>query len=123
MKGIKTYKEHSVSVSSNEELVLRLFEKAIVSLWEAHGHLQAEDKRSAVHPMQLSRKIFSELLACLDHDEGGELTENLHGLYLWIIREISRSGFEGDADRLEKAIEVAQSIYDGFKEAFSPQEP
>lgn len=58
MKGIKTYKEHSVSVSSNEELVLRLFEKAIVSLWEAHGYLQAEDKRSAVHPMQLSRKIF-----------------------------------------------------------------
>ena len=46
----------------------------------------------------------------------------LHGLYLWIIREISRAGFEGDADRLEKSIEVAQNIYDGFKEAFSPQE-
>ena len=26
MKGIKTYKENSVNVSSNEELVLRLFE-------------------------------------------------------------------------------------------------
>ena len=123
MKGIKTYKEHSVNVSSNEELVLRLFEKAIVSLWEAHGYLDSGDKRSAVHPMQLGRKIFSELLACLDHDEGGELTENLHGLYLWIIREISRSGFDGDADRLEKSIGVAQSIYDGFKEAFNPQEP
>lgn len=123
MKGIKTYKEHSVNVSSNEELVLRLFEKAIVSLWEAHGYLEAGDKRAAVYPMQLGRKIFSELLACLDHDEGGELTENLHGLYLWIIREISRSGFEGDAERLEKSIEVAQNIYDGFKEAFSPQEP
>ena len=123
MKGIKTYKEHSVSVSSNEELVLRLFERAIVSLWEAHGHLSTNDKRSAVHPMQLARKIFSELLACLDHDEGGELTENLHSLYLWIIREISRSGFDGDADRLEKTIEVAQNIYSGFKEAFTPQEP
>ena len=123
MKGIKTYKEHSVSVSSNEELVLRLFERAIVSLWEAHGHLSANDKRSAVHPMQLARKIFSELLACLDHDEGGEITENLHSLYLWIIREISRSGFDGDADRLEKTIATAQLIYDGFKEAFTPQEP
>ena len=123
MKGIKTYKENSVSVSSNEELVLRLFEKAIVSLWEAHGFLAGDDKRSAVQPMQLSRKIFSELLACLDHEEGGELTGNLHSLYLWIIREISRSGFDGDYERLEKAIDVAQNIYDGFKEAFSPQEP
>ena len=123
MKGIKTYKENSVNVSSNEELVLRLFEKVIVSLWEAHGFLESKDKRSAVHPMQLSRKIFSELLACLDHEEGGDLTGNLHSLYLWIIREISRSGFEGDYERLEKAIEVAQNIYDGFKEAFSPQEP
>ena len=123
MKGIKTYKENSVNVSSNEELVLRLFEKAIVSLWEAHGFLAGDDKRSAVQPMQLSRKIFSELLACLDHEEGGELTTNLHSLYLWIIREISRSGFEGDYERLEKAIEVAQNIYDGFKEAFTPQEP
>ena len=59
MKGIKTYKEHSVSVSSNEELVLRLFEKAIVSLWEAHGYLQAEDKRSAVHPnAAIKKNIF-----------------------------------------------------------------
>ena len=123
MKGIKTYKENSVNVSSNEELVLRLFEKAIVSLWEAHGFLAGDDKRSAVQPMQLSRKIFSELLACLDHEEGGELTTNLHSLYLWIIREISRSGFEGDYERLEKAIDVAQNIYDGFKEAFTPQEP
>ena len=123
MKGIKTYKENSVNVSSNEELVLRLFEKAIVSLWEALGFLAGDDKRSAVQPMQLSRKIFSELLACLDHEEGGELTTNLHSLYLWIIREISRSGFEGDYERLEKAIDVAQNIYDGFKEAFTPQEP
>ena len=122
MKGIKAYKEQSMSSASNEMLVLRLFEKAIVSMWESHSFLSNEDKRGAVEPMQLARKIFSELLACLNHEEGGELTENLHGLYFWIIREISRAGFEGDVPRLEKAIEVAESIYEGFKGAFDPEE-
>ena len=122
MKGIKAYKDQSMSTSSNEELVLRLFEKAIVSMWEAHSYLSTGDKSSAVHPMQLARTIFSELLACLDHEVGGALTENLHALYLWLIREISRSGFEGNADRLEQAITVAQNLYDGFQGAFNPEE-
>ena len=56
MKGLRHIK-NTISVSSNK-LVLRLFEKTIVSLWEAHGYLQAEDKRSAVHPMQLSKDLF-----------------------------------------------------------------
>ena len=122
MKGINVYKKQAVSVSSNEELVLRLYEKAIVNMWEAHEYLEQGDKISTIRPLQMTRTIFSELLTCLNHDEGGEISTNLHSLYVWIIREVSRSGFEGDPERLQKAINVAENLYDGFKQAFSPQE-
>lgn len=122
MKGINIYKKQSFSVSSNEELVLRLYEKAIVNMWEAHEHLESGDKISTIKPLQTVRTIFSELLTCLNHEEGGEISTNLHSLYVWLIREISRSGFEGDAERLQDAIKVAENLYDGFKQAFQPQE-
>ena len=122
MKGINVYKKQAVSVSSNEELVLRLYEKAIVNMWEAYEHLEQGDKISTIKPLQMARTIFSELLTCLNHDEGGDISTNLHSLYVWMIREVSRSGFEGDPERLQKAINVAENLYDGFKQAFTPQE-
>ena len=39
-----------------------------------------------------------------------------------MIREVSRSGFEGDPERLQGAINVAENLYEGFKQAFQKQE-
>ena len=60
MKGINVYKKQSVTASSNEELVLRLYEKSIVIMWEAHELLEAGDKIS-IHGASLSIiNVFEE---------------------------------------------------------------
>jgi len=122
MKGIQTYKKQTVSFSTNEFLILRLFEQAIFKLWEGHGFLVEKNKVDAVAPLQHARQIICELLGCLDHEEGGEIAANLHQLYLWLLKEISRAGFEGEPALLEGAIQVIDNIYAGFKEAFLPAE-
>ena len=66
MKGISVYKKQAVTTSTNEELVLRLYEKAIVHMWEAHEYLELGDKISTIRPLQIVRTIFSELLTCLN---------------------------------------------------------
>jgi flagellar protein FliS len=122
MRGISAYKKQTVRTSSNEELVLRLYERAIVCLWEGHTALEENNKISAIIPLQHVRAIISELMSALDHSSGQELTANLHQLYLWLLKEISRAGFEGDVERLQNAIIVVENLYEGFREAFLPGE-
>jgi len=122
MKGIEEYRKNSHKVATNEQLVLRAFEKAITLMWSVHEKLEENDKVSCIQDLHQTRTIISELLGCLDHDDGGELTANLHQLYIFILRELSAAGFEGDIARLENAIAVAEQLYEGFFDAFTPQE-
>ena len=58
-----------------------------------------------------------ELQASLD-EEGGDVSENLHQLYTYILK-VSTAGFKGDLQALENALAVAEQLYEGFFEAFS----
>lgn len=126
-RGINAYRAQNVKHSSNEMIVLRLFEKALVKLWEGHGALTNGQQLDSVEPLQHSRQIFFELLNALDHEatksEGSDLTDRLQQLYLWIIKETSSAGFTNDPEKLEAVIRVVESIYSGFKEAFSSVNP
>jgi flagellar protein FliS len=126
-RGINAYRAQNVKHSSNEMIVLRLFEKALVKLWEAHGAMTNNQRRASVEPLQHCRQIFFELMNALDHDatksEGSDLTDRLQQLYLWIIKELSNAGFNNDSEKLEGVIRVVESIYSGFKEAFSSVSP
>ena len=70
--------------------------------------------------LHLVRQLFTELVSCLDYEEGGEITTQLHQLYVFILTELSASGFEKSVERLENAISVAEQLYEGFFGAFSP---
>lgn len=122
MKGIEQYKRSSNSVASNEQLVLRVFEKAITLMWQARESLEEGNKSSCVADLHIVRQLFSELISCLDHEAGGEMTAQLHQLYVFILKEISAAGFEGDVSKLENAISVAEQLYEGFFGAFSPDD-
>ena len=122
MKGIEEYRKNSHHVATNEQLVLRAFEKAISLMWAVHEKLEEGDKVACIQDLHHIRTIVSELLSCLDHEEGGELTANLHQLYVFILRELSAAGFEGDISRLENAIAVSEQLYEGFFDAFTPKE-
>ena len=117
-KGADQYQQNSHHVASNEQLVLFVYEKAITKMWEAREVIAEGKKVEAVETLHLVRRLFMELQSSLD-EEGGEVSGNLYQLYTYILREISRAGFEGDEQALENAIAIAEQLYEGFFEAFS----
>jgi len=120
--GIEEYKKSSNEIASNEQLVLRVFEKAITLMWSAREKMAEEANAEYVEDLHITRQLFSELLACLDPEEGGEISTQLNQLYLFILTEVSAAGFEKSPERLENAIAVAEQLYEGFFGAFSPNE-
>ena len=57
-------------------------------------------------------------MLCLNHEEGGELTTQLHSLYVFLIKEVSRAGFEGNPARLPTPF-VWENLYNGFQVALA----
>lgn len=119
--GIDEYKKSSNHIASNEQLVLRVYEKAITLMWSAREKI-LEEEGDYVHDLHVARQLFSELVSCLDYEEGAEITTQLHQLYVFILTELSAAGFEQSIDRLENAISVAEQLYEGFFGAFSHNE-
>lgn len=121
-KGADQYQQNSHHIASKEQLVLFVYEKAITEMWEAREKIAAGQKSEAVESLHLVRRLFMELQSSLD-EEGGEVAGNLHQLYTYILREVSRAGFEGGVQALENAIAVAEQLYEGFFEAFTVSDP
>ena len=119
--GIDEYRKSSNHIASNEQLVLRVYEKAITLMWSAREKLM-EAEGDYVQDLHVARQLFSELVSCLDYEEGAEITTQLHQLYLFILTELSAAGFEQSVERLENAISVAEQLYEGFFGAFSHNE-
>ena len=118
MSGVEQYQKNSHHTANNEQLVLLIYEKAITLMWEARESLEKEEKLNTIESLHLVRRLFMELQASLDKD-GGEVSDNLHRLYTYILKELSTAGFSGDTQSLENAISVAEELYEGFFEAFS----
>ena len=118
MSGAEQYQKNAHHTASNEQLVLLIYEKAITLMWDARTSLEKKEKLETIESLHLVRRLFMELQASLDED-GGEVSDNLHRLYIYILKELSTAGFKGDTQSLENAIAVAEELYEGFFEAFS----
>ncbi len=84
-----------------EHIVILLLEGAqrfTVKLEEAIG---ASEPRLVGYFTQKVMVILEELHRRLNHEQGGELVENLIRLYEWWSREIHMAGEQGDVCRLQ----------------------
>lgn len=118
MYGIHEYKNVSLTSSSNQELVVLLFEAA-----ERHQRaaIEAFDQgRVSVgrEKLRLAREIFGELLASLDHEVAPELSGNLARLYMWIISRLARGGFESRSSSVVESLRITVTMRETWSEAF-----
>ena len=107
------YKRGQVSSAGPLRIVVLLYEGAIRFGGQA---LQKFDD-PALRGSALGRmhRIVSELLSALDHDQGGEIAGNLDALYTYALEAITRANVASDRKALESAIEVLQTLLDGWR--------
>lgn len=92
---------HAEPAAIPEHVVILLLEGAqrfMVKLEEAIG---AGEPRLVGYFTQKVMVILEELHRRLNHEQGGELVENLVRLYEWWRREIHQAGEQGDVSRLQ----------------------
>jgi len=121
-KGTQAYAkievESAVMSASQQQLIIMLFDGALSALVRARLFLQ--DGNIPAKGQALSKAINiieNGLKLGLDEESGDELTQNLIGLYAYMVRRLLQPNVRNDASAIEEVENLLRNIADGWKEA------
>lgn len=119
--AMNPYQTQSVATAGPAQLVLMLFDRAIVAIARA-SHAAGEDGRPPTietvnHELQRAQDILTELRVALDHEQGGEIAANLDALYDFCIDRLVGANISKDLTGLGPVTRTIQGLRDAWDEA------
>ncbi|MGK3113352.1 flagellar export chaperone FliS [Candidatus Pantoea formicae] len=124
--GTKAYAkigvESAVMSANQQQLVSMLFDGALSALVRARLFLQ--DGNIEGKGLSLSKAINiieNGLKQGLVEGTGDELTDNLVGLYAYMVRRLLQANLRNDVEAIEEVEGLLRNIADAWKEVAQPQ--
>ena len=114
--------ESAVMSASQQQLVVMLFDGALSALVRARLFLQ--DGNMEGKGLSLSKAINiieNGLKQGLAEGSGDELTDNLLGLYAYMVRRLLQANLRYDVEAIEEVEGLLRNIADAWKEIAQPQ--
>lgn len=103
--------ESGILSASPHQRIVMLFDGYQTSIRLARLHLQAGNIAEKGHAITKAINIVSQgLRASLDHEQGGEIAEQLDQLYDYIVRLLLRANLNNDEAALITAAELLENI-------------
>ncbi|MEG1209826.1 MAG: flagellar export chaperone FliS [Leclercia sp.] len=121
-KGTQAYAkievESAVMSASQQQLVIMLFDGALSALVRARLFLQDGNIPAKGNALSKAINIIENgLKVGLDEENGDELTQNLIGLYAYMVRRLLQANVRNDVSAIEEVENLLRNIADGWKEA------
>lgn len=119
MYGRTAYQQSATQTASPAQLVLMLYDGALVRMQLAIEVLEAQPcDLAAVHAhIVKTQRIVDELELSLDHDRGGEIAANLAALYGFVGELLLTANLDKQPGPLHDAIEVLRPLRDSWEQA------
>ena len=119
-RAASAYKRMHVETGFNPEdkhqIVSLLLDGALQTLTEARGAIQRGDVLAKVHAIGKAVRIIEEgLKTGLDKEEGGELAQNLEGLYGYCTMRLALANARSDEAIVEEVAQLIGEIASAWK--------
>lgn len=114
MTAYAAYQEAEILSSSPEQLVLLLYRRLLGHLRQGASSMASGDVQAKSEHFQKASAILYELGASLDHEAGGELSDQLGALYAFFVREISAASVQRDDSRIKRVIDMVDRLNDSW---------
>lgn len=118
-----SYKANQYKGMSPERLVLELLNGGLKAIERARIGLEENNPAKLGEALSKAVAIVGELQASLNMEAGGELSENLFGLYAYINRELLMANLKKETQRLDAATKVLSEIRDGWSQMLEQHRP
>jgi flagellar protein FliS len=115
MNGIAAYKQNSVETTSPGQIVVLLYEGAVKFLHQAIEATEAGDIQRKGDLINRACDIIMELNTSLDMEAGGEISQNLRGLYHFMIRHLTKAHLKNDTQMMREIIDLLSNLLEGWR--------
>ncbi len=109
-----TYRKSQVETASPIDLVIMLYDRAIVLLDKAINEISEKKYEEKNTSLMKATDIVFELLSILDNDKGGEIAASLSRLYNFVIRAITNANMSLDTKELENAKRILSELRESW---------
>ena len=113
--ALQTYGTQQVMTSSPVKLVALLYEKAIVSLREAIQAIEAGQVEARWKANRRATEIITHLAGTLDHEAGGEISENLQRLYDFMLARLFEVDRNNDPQPAREVIGLLEPLHESWR--------
>ena len=110
------YKEVAVKTANPLQLVVMLYDAAILSLQKARNHMERKDIEGRSKALNHCISIISELQACLNLKEGGEIASSLDRLYDYMKRRIIKANVDQSTQPLKEIEVLLENLCSAWRE-------
>ncbi len=99
-----------VTSSDPKKLILMLYDGAIRFLEQARAGVLSGDIRRRGENLSKVIAIIGELNSCLNMEAGGETSEFLRGLYLYMLTELPKVSLNNDTEIVDKSMRYLKEL-------------
>ena len=118
MYGRNAYQQSAAQTASPAQLVLMLYDGALLRIEQAVEALEESRDLMVAHTgIMKSQRIIDELELSLDHDRGGEIAANLAAIYVFVGELLLEGNLKKDPSMLREAIEVLTPLRETWDRA------
>lgn len=112
--------ETGVEAATPHQLIVMLFDGALLAIANAGASLQAKNAAEKGHAISRAIDIISAgLKASLDKDKGGELAQNLDALYDYMCTRLLQANLRNDQSALDEVSKLLADIRSAWVEIAS----
>ena len=110
------YKEVAVNTANPLQLIVMLYDAAILSLQKARNHMERKDIEGRSKALNHCISIISELQSCLNLKEGGEIASSLDRLYDYMKRRIIKANVDQSVQPLKEIEGLLENLCSAWRE-------
>ncbi len=112
-----TYTNVSVGTADARTLVVQLFDGGLRFLARGRRAAAAGNQADFAYAVSRAHAIIGELSNVLDRDTGGEVTQNLHRLYDFMLHHLTEGLARKSPVHLDRVATILQPLRDAFDAA------
>ncbi len=112
-----TYRQTQILTASPERLVALMYEGAIRNIHDAQRWAESQDWQQFRERLYRTQCIVDELIMSLDHEQGGEISQNLQALYLYVRSALAEASANTDCEKVGPALAVMTNLKEAWEEA------
>jgi flagellar protein FliS len=118
---LQAYQRNQLTTTDSGTVLLMLYQGAIDSVQRARQSMEQGDMAEKGKHILRANDIVSQFMASLDYDIGGELAQNLEGLYRYMLDQMLLANVKNDPKLLEIVASLLITLKQGWEEAVATQ--